>query len=104
MKIIRHPANTLLAPFWAIWSNHIVPETFKNVINKKYFVTKNTGLLGNGFEVVLQTDSLNAAETKWIQICNHSSADPYLGGSSRSNVSAFDPFTQVLNNSIIENR
>lgn len=102
MRIRRHPSNTLLAPFWSLWSNKIVPASIASSITHKYFTTKNTGPGGNGFEIVFQSNNLQLAEASWIAMCNDSAADSYLG--IRDDVTAFNPRTQKLVGSLPQTR
>lgn len=101
MKVRRHPASTLYASQWALWSATIVPTSIASSIVSPYFITNNTG---SGLTIIAQKATFAAAEIAWVAMCNGSSADLYLGGSSRDSVTRCTPFTEKIENSIVVDR
>jgi hypothetical protein len=76
MKVRRHPDHTE----WAIYNTDGIIPTSLDVSGlsdppPKYLVVKD---IGSGPVIVSTHSGYNAAETRWIELCNGSEGDGYL--------------------------
>jgi hypothetical protein len=103
MLIYHHPASNDKAKNWAIWKKLIIPTSLLSSFShadRDYFVTKEEN---SGIELVAEYASVGAAQIKYLAICNHSDADPFLGA-LRPSVIAINLKTQTIRNGIVVSR
>jgi len=101
MRIYHHPAATSYAPNWAIWKKVLIPSSIVGDLtdsSKPFFTTKDTG---SGIELEGEWSTWSSAESRYITMCNDSSADDYLGGSGRPLVVALNIVTHKIVNSLV---
>jgi len=91
----KHPN----ASDWAIYFNGFCPNALTPTdSSKKYFVTKNTGVLS----IDTETDSFSTAESRFLAICNDTTNKTnYLGGAGTADEIAFTPLTAKLVNGVV---
>tara|TARA_R100000664_G_C2669638_1_gene82243 strand:- start:252 stop:563 length:312 start_codon:yes stop_codon:yes gene_type:complete len=100
MLIYHHPADNDKAKNWAIWKKIMIPRTLISSFShadRDYFVTKEEN---SGIELVAEYASVGAAQIKYLAICNHSDADPFLGA-LRPSVIAINLNTQTIRNGVV---
>ena len=66
--------------------------------NKKYFITKDTG---SGIEIEGAYMSWDAAEARYLAICNSPLNGLFLGGSGRADEIALNPITHTITNGVL---
>ena len=101
MLLRKHPNNDN----WAILSADIIPNSLLSTIqstleygNKKYFLTKDTG---SGIEIEGAYMSWDAAEVRYLAICNSPLNSLFLGGSGRSDEITLNPITHTITNGVL---